>query len=332
MKKIKEVLPFTFVILCFGNCKGQKSFGKEELNLKQSISLQYVKGRIDHIAVNLKDSILYVAALGNNSLEVVDLKNYKVIHSISGLDEPQGVAYIPQTNEVMVANGGNGICNFYNAANYEKRASVKLGSDADDVRYDSVSKKIYAGYGDGGVAVIDALQHKKIADGKLPAHPEGFQLDSKLNRLFVNVPDANKIIVFSVDDLRIISEWATEYRANFPMTIDEKDHIIFIGYRRPAKLVAINEATGKTIASADLISDIDDLFYNAQTNKIYSSGGGGAVNVFSFINSKLEKVASISTRDGARTSLLIPSLNSFILAERANGSRSAELQVYLIKN
>src|SRR5215204_598643 len=253
MNRAKVILFLTLLCELFLSCKGQKTFGGDELNLRQSITLTGVQGRIDHLDINLSDEIVYIAALGNNSLEAVDLKKGKLLHSIKGLDEPQGVAYIPQTNEIMVANGGNGDCKFYNAATFESTATISLGSDADDVRYDSIDQMIYVGYGDGGIAIIDAVQHQKIADIKLPGHPEGFQLDKQLNKLFVNVPDANQIDVIDLKELKLIQKWKTEYRANFPMAIDLLDHIIFVGYRHPGKLVAINSTTGNTIGIADLI-------------------------------------------------------------------------------
>jgi hypothetical protein len=115
------------------------------------------------------------------------------------------------------------------------------------------------------------------------------------------------------------------------MAIDELNHIIFIGYRHPAKLVAIDENTGKTIAATDLIGDADDLYYDSSSKKIYASGGSGAVNIYLFENSSFQQIASIATRPGARTSLLIPTLNTFILAERAGGNEVAQLSIYKTK-
>ena len=71
--------------------------------------------------INLRDQVVYVAALGNNTVEVVDLRNGHLINSIKGLDEPQGVGYIPQHGEIFIANGGNGDCYFYDAHTFEKR-------------------------------------------------------------------------------------------------------------------------------------------------------------------------------------------------------------------
>jgi len=310
------------------SCKGQKGFGSEQLVLKQSIPLHDVSGRIDHMDVNLKLQVVYFAALGNNSVEIVDLKNGKAIGSIKELNEPQGVAYIPQTNEVVVSNGGNGNCNFYNANSFIKTASVVLGSDADDVRYDSTGEKIYIGYGDGGIVVIDAVNHQIVANIKLPAHPEGFQLDRQAGKVFVNVPDSKQIDVIDLKTHSLVDKWKTKYGANFPMAIDENHHILFIGYRHPGKLVAMRASDGKIVCEVNLVQDVDDLYFDEHTNKVYASGGGGSVNVFSFDRSKFKQVANIPTRSGARTSLLIPSFNLFILAERTGGGKEVQLDIF----
>ena len=332
MKPILHLLISLISLIPVLSCNGQKTFGSEQLTLKQTISLPGVEGRIDHMDVDLRRRIIYICALGNNSLEAVDLTSGKVLHSIKGLDEPQGTVYVPQTNEIMVANGGNGTCRFYNAETYKPTGSIELGSDADDVRFDSTTKRIYVGYGEGGIAVIDATQHKMLSEANLPAHPEGFQLDKKLNRLFVNVPDAGKIIALNLSDLKIAAEWKSPHGANFPMALDEKHDIIFVGCRRPAKLVALNAETGQVITELDLISDVDDLYFDSKTAKVYASGGGGAINIFSYSASKFQLIANIPTRSGARTSLLVPSLGLFLLAERGNGGKPAQLQVYSTKN
>lgn len=318
----------SFLSIAFFACKGQKSFGDQLLTLQKTISLADVRGRIDHIDVNLKKQLLYVAALGNNSGEVVDLKSSNKIYSVPDLSEPQGIAFIPQTNEFMIANGGNGKCNFYNADNFQKTASVDLGSDADDVRYDSLTKRIYVGYGEGGIAVLDVVKHQKIADVRLPAHPEGFQIDRGLEKLFVNVPGSGQIDVIDLKSFLVTDKWKVNSQANFPMAIDERHQVIFIGCRHPNRLVAINATTGKTISENNLVQDVDDLFFDEKSNRIFASGGGGAVNIFSFEDLKLRQIANIPTRSGARTSLLVPSLNLFILAERAAYGNNAQLKIY----
>jgi len=324
-------LPVLLACCLCVSCHSQKPFGTDEFVLKDKIFLPGVKGRIDHMDADAKRQVVFMSALGNNSLEIVDIKNGKHLYSIKKLSEPQGVIFIPPTDEIMVANGGNGSCQFYSAETFQLTGTIELGSDADDIRYDSVDKKIHVGYGSGGIAEIDPVKHQKTADIKLPGHPEGFQLDKGQKKIFVNVPDANQIDVADVEKGEIIARWKTEYNANFPMAIDEPDHIIFIGYRHPAKLVAIDENTGKTVAVTDLTGDADDLYFNKESKKIYASGGSGAVNIYSFEKAAFKQIASIPTRSGARTSLLIPALNTFVLAERAAGNETAQLSVYRIK-
>ncbi len=317
-------------IYSFTSCKSQSTFGEKYLQLSKTIALPNVKGRIDHLDVNLKDRLIYIAALGNNSLEIVDLKNGKIVHSIHGLDEPQGVGYIPQTNEIFVANGGSGDCYFYNASTFEKTASIHLPSDADDVRYDSASQKVYVGYGEGGIAVIDANTHKQTGDVKLPAHPEGFQIDKTANVILVNVPDKNMIGVIDLIHLKLIDSWKRNTpTANFPIAIDAPNQTALIGYRHPAKLVVLDTKTGKEISSYDMVNDVDDLYFDREKKRVYISGGGGYINIFQQdATGKFSRITNMPTRSGARTSLLIPQLKLFVLAERAESGSPAQLLVY----
>ena len=316
------------------SCNGQEQFGTENLALEKTIEMPGVAGRIDHMSINLKDNIVYVAALGNNSVEVIDLNRGSLLHSIKGLDEPQGVAYVPETNELVVANGGNGKCIFYNASDYQQVTTIDLGGDADNVRYDPVDGKIFVGYGNGGIAVIDAVTHQQINKVELPAHPESFQIDQKNNLLLVNLPDNNSIAIIDLKSLQLMNTWKiNNLGGNFPMALDPAGNTVIIGYRRPAMLVCYDAITGKEINRADLISDVDDVFYYPANKEIFASGGGGAINIFKKANDgSYKKIANIPTRNGARTSLLTPSLQTLILAERASGSKAAALAVYKIRH
>ena len=298
------------------------------------VELPEVKGRIDHMAINVRDNIVYVAALGSNTVEVVDLNKGSVVHSIKGLDEPQGICYIPVANEIAIANGGNGQCIFYDAFSFAAVATINLGSDADNIRYDERNNILYVGYGNGGIAVIDATTHKKVNEVKLSAHPESFQLDRQRKTLFVNLPDDNTIAIINLQDLKVTSTWETKgLRANFPMTLDTLSGSVIVGFRHPATLVSYDAVTGKEQNRTDLISDVDDVFFDEARQEVFASGGGGAINIFKKENNhSFKKVANIPTRSGARTSLFIPSLRELILAERSSGSKPAALAVYKIND
>jgi len=330
MKNSFLIIILILSVFSFIGCNGQKPFGENYLQLNKIIPIPNVRGRIDHLDINLKGQVIYVAALGNNSVEVVDLKNGKVIHSISGLDEPQGVCYIPQKHEIFVANGGNGDCYFFSAASFEKTGTLHLSSDADDVRYDSVSSKIYVGYGEGGIAVIDANTHKQIGDVKLPAHPEGFQIDNTSSLILVNVPGKNMIGIIDLKQLKLINKWSSNSpTSNFPIAINASQHYAFIGYRHPAKMIVLDARTGKQISSNNMVSDVDDLYFDNDEKRIYISGGGGFINIFQQDGVNLFKqIANIPTRNGARTSLFIQQLKLFVLAERAEDGNPAQLIIY----
>ena len=331
---MKQNMLYLLLLCNIISCSGQKPFGTELLRQEKIIQMPGVKGRIDHMAINLSESIVYVAALGNNSIEVVDIKKGLVVHSIKGLDEPQGVAYISATNELVVANGGNGNCVFYNAITYEVIATIDLGGDADNIRYSSADGKMYVGYGSGGIAVIDAMAHKLITEVKLPAHPESLQIDQKNNVLFVNLPDDNSIAVIDLKNFTVKHTWKTnDLSANFPMILDTSNNSVIIGYRHPAVLVSYHGLTGKELSRTALISDVDDVYYNHSKQMIFASGGGGAINIFKKDSADgLKKIADIPTRTGARTSLLIPVSQTFILAERATAGKPAALAVYKVQD
>ena len=334
MNYTKIFLPLLIVYSSFlSSCNAQTTPENNSLNLIATIQLPNVSGRIDHLTFDNKYKILFVAALGNNTVEVVDLKNKKVIHTIKNLSEPQGLAFIPEKNSLFVANGANGECDVFNATTFQKTASMNLGDDADNVRYDAINKRIYVGYASGGIAVVDATTFKIISQIKLSGHPESFQLDKSANKIYVNVPDEHQIEIIDLTKNVVVDKWImTEAKSNFPMALDETNHRLFIGCRHPAKLLVIDTQTGKTISSLNIDSDTDDIFYSSTNKKLYVSCGGGYINVFTQLDANSYKTnGKVETRSGARTSLFIQELNQLIVASPATLTRKAALLIYNTK-
>src|SRR5438309_11385563 len=158
------------------------------LKLEAKIPIGNVNGRIDHMAIDLARQRLFVAELGNNTVGIVDLNSRNVVHTLSGFMEPQGVAYLPSTDTLYVANGGDGSVRQFRGPDYAVTGQIDLGDDADNIRLDIPANRLVVGYGSGGLAVIDAASSKKIADIPLSVHPEAFQLDPGSDRVFVNIP------------------------------------------------------------------------------------------------------------------------------------------------
>src|SRR5215510_15166926 len=192
------------------------------LQIEAKIPIGNVSGRIDHMAIDLARQRLFVAELGNNSVGIVDLNGHKVIRTLDGLKEPQGVAYLPPTDTVYVANGRDGLVRLFRGTDYAAAGQIDLGDDADNIRLDIPANRIVVGYGGGGLAVIDAASSRKIADIRLSVHPESFQLDQGSNRIFVNMPKAQAIAVVDRQSGRQTATWPMQTAGgNFPMALDQ---------------------------------------------------------------------------------------------------------------
>lgn len=300
------------------------------LRLVGTIPLPNVKGRIDHMAIDVKGQRLFVAALGNNTLEIIDLRTKKLIHTITGLSEPQGVAYVPDLNRILVANGGDGTCRLFDGDSFRPLSTVNLGDDADNVRYYPGLKPVYVGYGRGGLSMIDPSNGRVIGDVKLPAHPEAFEVEKSGSKIYVNVPGAKEIAVIDRDKQSIVSKWPdSNFRSNFPMALDERHHRLFIGTWNPARLVVLDTTSGKIVAELKASPDADDLFYDPASKRIYMSCGEGFINVFEQQDADhYREIATISSEAGARTSLLVPELKRFFVAAPHEGNKSPSIMVY----
>ena len=330
MKK-RTLIFFIFLAGIFVYCSVSEN--KFIFTLEKTIALPCVKGRIDHLAYDDKRQLVFICALGNNSVEVVDMQQGKVIHSIKNLSEPQGIAFIQGTKNLFVACGGNGDCKIFDST-YKEIKSIKLSSDADNVRYDNTEQKIYVGYDDGGMAVIDANSFILLSDIELDGHPESFQIDETQNKIFVNVPDKLEIEVIDLQTSVVQSKWKlTDVKSNFPMAVDETNHRLFIACRNPSKVLVMNSKSGKTITTFNCSGDADDVFYNEKFNQIFISCGEGNIDVFQEKDSvNFILLVQMATRSGARTSLFVPELKKIFLAVPATIGQEAELRIYKINN
>jgi DNA-binding beta-propeller fold protein YncE len=327
MKKSAAIL----VVAALASCV-YVAFSQNNLPLKlvQTIPLPKVEGRIDHMGVDVKGQRLFVSALGNNTLEVVDLAQGRHIRSITGLHEPQGVAYLPELDQVAVANGDDGTLRVFDGKSFTIVSSVMLGDDADNVRYDASGGRIVVGYGAGALAFLNAKTHKVVSTVKLANHPESFQLEKSRPRIYVNVPNANQIAVVDSAKQAVTATWPVgEYRSNFPMALDEAHHRLFVGTRRPATLVVFDTESGKQVTAVDIAGDTDDLFFDEQNKRIYVSAGEGSIDIINQVDADhYMPMGKIATASGARTSLFVPDLHRLYLAVPHRGAQEAAIRVY----
>ncbi|HKE95326.1 MAG TPA: hypothetical protein VKB34_13525 [Povalibacter sp.] len=299
------------------------------LTLEAKIPLGDIKGRIDHMAIDPGAGRLFVAALGNNTVEVVDLDARKVTRTLTGLDEPQGIAYVERTRKLYVASGGDGSLHAYEGTALTPAGVIRLGDDADNVRFDPQRDELYVGCGSGALAIIDMSAHRKVADIPLREHPESFQLESSGPRIFVNVPEASEIAVVDRVSHQQVASWRTgDLHANYPMALDEPGRRLLAVFRRPATLAVFNLTDGSSTARVATCGDADDIFVDARRARVYVSCGDGSIDVLSSHDDSYTRIARVKTIVGARTALFSPQLDRLFLAARASGDSPAAIWIF----
>ena len=327
MRALISVAVVLFVAIQPGSQQGP-------LAMVRAIQLPRVEGRIDHLALDSTGERLFVAALGNNTVEVVDVKNGTHLKSLPGFREPQGIASIPDAQLIAVANGqGDGV-QLIGTSDHRLVKPIALGEDADNVRYDTAAKRLYVGYGDGALAAIDPADGKVTGTAKLTGHPESFQLERTGPRIFVNVPGAEHIAVVDRNAMKIVATWPVSgAKSNYPMALDESNHRMFVGCRKPAKVLVYDTTTGKEIGAFDIVGDTDDMFYDSQRKRLYVAGGEGFIDVLDASTpATLTRVARITTAPGARTALFAPEQGRLYLAVPHRGAQRAEIRVYDVRD
>ena len=300
------------------------------LRLLQSVQLKGLSGRLDHMAVDTKANRLFLAALANNSLIVVDLVSGTVFRSIRNLSEPQDVLYVPDTSTVYVSNGGSGLLEALDSSSFSRTGTISFPSDPDNLRYDASSKLLFVGYGLGGIGVVNTTTGRIEEKIELVGHPESFQLEASGPRIFVNVPTGSYVAVIDRTTSSVVSRWPIpNATGNFAMALDENHHRLFIGTRDPPQLVIMDTNSGNVITQVRISQDPDDIFYDALNGCIYVAAGQGYVDIIKQLDSnRYIVVESQATSAGARTALFVPEQNRLYVAAPRTNDTDAKILVY----
>ena len=316
---------------------GQES---SALLLKAQIALPNVKGRIDHFSVDVKGQRLFVAAVDNHTLEVIDLKAGQPTHTIADLAEPQGVFYDASSNRLFVACGLDGVTKIFDGTTFQVLATAKFPDDADNIRYDARGKRAIVGYagakqlrkrtqGTGGLGFLDS-NGNKVGDVVIDAHPESFRLEETGNRIFVNVPDKKEIEVIDGTQLTVLARWpVTSAQGNFPMALDEAHHRLFVATWTPPRMLVFDTATGKEVAAGETAGPSDDLFYDSRRGRVYVLTNAGFLEVFQDKDhNHYDRIAHYPTPLHTQTGLFVPEWGRLFAAAQRQGEKSAEIRVY----
>ncbi|MFO0967108.1 MAG: hypothetical protein U0793_16200 [Gemmataceae bacterium] len=300
------------------------------LELLQTIQLKGAPGRLDHLAIDNKNSRLFVANLSNNSLDIVDLKAGKLIKQIPDQKKIQDIAYAPDLDRIFVGNGSGDQCNVFDGKDYKLLKSISFPG-ADNVRYRPARQLVYVGHAEKMLSTIDAKTYELKAKIELPGRPEGFQLESKRPRLYMNTVDPTRLVVVDTDKHEVLHRYPIKGADRaYPMALDEANKRIFIGCREKPSIVVMDSETGKEVACVDIPKDIDDLFFDAKNKRLYASCGVGSLAVVRQLDGdRYETLETIPTVKLARTCFFDRvGERLYLIVPRQEGEEGPTIRVY----
>lgn len=313
---------------------------KQPFRLVQTISMPNVKGRLDHMDVDVKGRRLFVAGLENGTLEVVDLRSGKWLRSLRGFKKPQGALYVEELNKLFVASGDDAMLRVFKGDTMDLLNSIHLEPGPNRVVYEPHAKLVYVGYGGkdagkdyGEVGIVDARDDKHIGDIKVAAHPSELLLNKSGATLFVFISIFNQLQVVDTNKRQVVSTWKVSSEHPGDAAFDESNSRLMIGTRTPPEMIVMDSQSGKEIAHLPTAEGMDGVYFDNQRKRIYVSGGREFPTGFAYVYRQkdadhYESVGMIPTRAGAGTSFWSPDLDRYIVAAPANGKQDAAILVY----
>jgi DNA-binding beta-propeller fold protein YncE len=300
------------------------------LDLVQTIPLRHVTGGFNHHSADGKLRRLFLCATANRTVEVVDLNTGTIIKSLPG-ERPSATCFAPNLNLLCVSRGST--LELYDAKSFDRLVALAMPSGVDELQYDSRAKLLYAGCMNApneGITPVDLIQRKVLEEIKLPASPQGFCLEDDGNRLFASTPRANQVTVIDRKISSIADAWkVTDVQGNYPVAYDAATHRLFVGCRKPAKLLVLDTRSGKAVGSGVIGTDTDDLAFDPVTKRVYVACGEGVISVIQQDDAdRYRNIASVTTASGARNCVFIPESGEFCVTVPPRDDQPAKILVY----
>lgn len=333
MKHSLIVLGLATLSAAVGSTPSRAAQGAESLSLMKSIALPNVSGRIDHFSADVRGRRLFVSALENHTVEVVDLTPGKWLRRIPGVEKPQGECYVTRLGKLFTADGTAGNVKVYRGRDLRLLATIPLDLGPDAEAYDGATRRLYVGYGGedagksyGEVGIIDAVSDRHIGDIRTPAHPGAVLVGRPGRTIYITVPKTQEVSQIAASTGRIVATWKVKEGSPDSLAYDSSRDRLFVGTRKPAEVEVFDARSHRWIASMPSVGLMDGLFYDARHQRIYASGGDGSVAVYQQISAdRYEELGSVTTGPNGRTSLWVDTLNRYYVAVPAGADHGAEI-------
>ena len=325
----------------------------ESLRLVQTIPLTGIAGRLDHMAVDLEQKRLFVAAVANGTLEVLDLRAGTVINHLAGIKEAQDALFLGGHFNKLYVSSLDGTLRIFQGETFRLIQALKLEPDPNRLLYDPATDLIYFGYGGQNAGFdtyerIGILQAKRgaqsdqfVADMIAPTYRPGHLAELAMEddgKLLVCDSRADLIFQFDTRKRELLKSWPAHGDGAADMSLDRAHHRLFVGTRIPPEMTVYDSRSGQQIVSLPGPETMDGVYYDAGLKRIYVSGGRwygtpeaspGWVYVYQQRDADhYDLISRIMTRPGSGTSLFVPALNRLYVASQAIGEQDAAILVF----
>src|SRR5713226_1596816 len=210
---------------------------KLPLKLIKTTPMPGFMGDFDHFGLDLKGNRLFLAAEEHKTVEVFNLRTGERIHSIQGFGQPLMMAYLPESNHLVVTDGGDSAVQLVDCNEYKIIKTIKLGQGVDHGVLNPVNKYYYVESGGGSnapthaLSIIDTKSFKHVGDvERLPgSSSEGMVIDRGGKKLYVNLTGTDEVGVVDLNTRQLVAKWALpDAHAAHAMGLDEPNHRLFI--------------------------------------------------------------------------------------------------------
>jgi hypothetical protein len=352
-KSMIKLLAVGCVAIAVGFAVEASAQEKPALRLVQTIPLPGVAGRLDHMGVDLEKKRLFVAATGNNTLEVVDLAGGKVTKSLSGFKNTQDALFLGGEFNKLYVSSLDGHVRVFQGETFSRIQDFKIEPDPNRLFRDPTTNLIYFGYGGanagfdayGRVGILqskpgaghDQLVADMIAPTPRPGHLAQMAMDDN-GILLICDSGADLIYQFETRKRELIKSWPARGDGAADMALDLIQHRLFVGTRTPPEMTVYDSVSGKEVQSMPAPETMDGVYYDAGLKRTYVTGGRwygtakaspGWIYVYQQRDpDHYDVISRIKTRPGSGTSLLVPQFNRFYVASQAIGEHEAAILVF----
>jgi DNA-binding beta-propeller fold protein YncE len=316
-----------------------KAQEKLPLKLVRRTPMPGFTGDFDHFGADVKGNRLFLAAEEHKTVEVFDLRTGERIHSIEGFGQPLMMVYLPESNHLVVTDGGDGAVHLVDCKKYKIIRTIKLGQGVDHGVLNPVNNYYYVESGGGPsspthvLSIIDTKSFKHVGDVEgLPGNSnEGMVIDRAGKKLYVNLTGTDEVGVIDLEKKQLVARWPLpDAHVAHPLVLDEPNHRLFIATRRPARFIVFDIDTGKAVTSLPCVGVNSDMSFDVSSKRIYVTGSETA-SVFEQRDADhYEHIADVPTAYRAKSSILVPDLKRLYVAVSGKGKPDAklELQIY----